>query len=153
MRPDILQKRVNELLHYTDKNAGCHRRKIGCYLLDDQGIIVGRGYNGCPLQLGDCLQDETICPGRNTPAGQGANNRVACYSVHAELRALKQCIYPHRIKHCLSTKAPCRDCVLSLMTVPCEEIIFLEPSQETVNQELWLKAGLKWTSYEISKIS
>lgn len=125
---------LNYLPHGT-----CSRRDIRCVLLDVRKRLISVGSNG---PIGRMCK----CPGRDVAAGTGGN--VECYSVHAEVRALvraEEAYTSHRIHYCLCTKAPCRSCVLLLLGSSCQEIMFVTPSNETENRDLWEKAGRKWT--------
>ncbi|MGI0011870.1 MAG: hypothetical protein ACREBU_00290 [Nitrososphaera sp.] len=142
---------VRKLFEYMEEKAyqhsSCVRRQNYCLLLDKQTNIIGEGANGTPIVLGDCRNQIDICPSRDVPAGKG-DSQTLCYGVHSEIRALKDCKDISSIRYCLSLKAPCRQCVLTLMTTPCEEIVFMVPSTETINKELWEKVKCRWTHYE-----
>lgn len=125
----------------------CHRRSIGCLLVDKEGHVLSSGFNGSPLQIGNCKDDETICPDRNLPAGAGTNKYVKCYGVHAEIRALKDCKNISDVYAMFSTKAPCLQCTLTLLTTPCELIVFEEPSNETLPKEIWVNSGFQWIQW------
>jgi dCMP deaminase len=139
------------LLDWADKvakNGTCNRRQIGCVLVTAQGAMISSGHNGRPANIGNCLEDK-FCPGREVPAEAGATQAVACYGVHAEQRAVmaasKDDMWGH-IHTAFCSKAPCTQCVLLLLETPCVRIVVKTPSKETVNRELWVKAGREWIS-------
>lgn len=135
-----------EAAQYAALHGTCFRRSVGCVLVDQEGDIISSGHNGAPLLLGDCLNDDSICPDRDVPAGQGMG-KFCCFGIHAEIRALKDCKNISDIYMIYSTKAPCFQCVLILMTTPCQYIIFLTASVETTNKEFWEKVGGVWLNY------
>lgn len=130
------------LAEQAAKRGSCFRRQIGCVLVNTAGEILAEGYNGAPLQLGDCLENETLCPGRLVLAGEAAEN--VCYEVCAETRALKECNRIHEVHRVYSTEAPCIRCILSLLTTPCLYIFLKTDSNEKSNKELWERAGNVW---------
>lgn len=130
------------LTRLADREANCNKRKIACALLNKHGEVLSTGVNGAPRLLGDCILDPSICPGRD-PENKG-KSLTGCYGIHAEIRALKDCKNIDAIRYLVSTKAPCTQCVLAMMTTPCHTIYFLTPSNETLNQELWGKVQGNW---------
>lgn len=120
----------------------CKRRQIGAVLVDSAGTILANGMNGPPVTMRSCF--ESPCPGADVPAGQGAGKTVACYGVHAEIDALLKCSDISKVHTLYCTKAPCTSCVLTLLNTKCKRIVFLTPSNETTNKELWEASGRVW---------
>lgn len=133
------------LAYEVSKQGTCSRRKIGCIIVDKEGNILAEGFNGRPKSLGNCL--EKPCPGANIPAGVGATQKVACYGLHGEIRAMLRFSKLSTIRDIyaiFSTKAPCLSCVITLLETPCEYIVFSIASNETENKELWENQGRYW---------
>lgn len=128
------------LLQTVVDRGTCSRRKIGCILYSEEGIVLASGHNG-PLN-GKCN-----CPGKDVPAGAG---NAICYGVHAEVRAVMS-LAPwdrDRVHTCVTNKAPCKSCVLMLLGTNCQVIQFSTPSNETENRKLWEKANRQWEHKE-----
>lgn len=120
--------------------SNCSRRKVGCVLLSLVGkekprlVRVGTGFNGTRL-------DECSCPGADVPAGQGAYEKVRCWGMHAEHRAIIDAWQrlsefeteagPGDIFACVCTKAPCTTCTSMLKDMGCPVIIYeVEPNDK-----------------------
>jgi deoxycytidylate deaminase len=135
-------KRAMEERHQKDDPSSpvCKRRVIYCVLLDKGGYFLSSGYNG-PASV-PCQ-----CPDREVLTGEGAYRVVECYAIHAEERALVNCIDPDRIYYCITTKAPCFSCVMKLLGTPCREIIYVTDSNETRNRHYWVERGRVWARW------
>jgi dCMP deaminase len=131
-----------ELVEAVSEGGQCCRRKIGCFLTDRAGNILGQGVNGRPPSLGSCLTDP--CPDAKVPAGEAAKK---CYAIHAEEVALARA-EKERIHSCYTNKAPCLHCVVLLLATNCQKIVFRIPSNETANGELWKQAGREWVQLD-----
>lgn len=119
----------------------CKRRQIGCVLVDSSGDILSDGWNGPPNNMKSCF--ESPCEGADVPAGMGATQKVACMGVHAEIAALLK-TNAKDVFGVYSNKAPCQNCVLTLLNTNCRRIVFRTASNDTKNCELWESAGREW---------
>lgn len=118
------------------KSGTCARRQIGCVLTNLHLRVAGTGFNESPW--GNCRGNVRSCPDAHIPAGDGANKKIRCYAIHAEVAAIGQAIYngiPPLV--CISTKAPCTSCTGLLYKNGCEVILFDTPSNEKDNELLF----------------
>ena len=114
--------------------ATCHRRKVGCVLLDANWKIIGTGYNGVPSGMDHCSEG-SLCPGAMAESG---TNLDRCYSIHAENNALMQCHNTDDIRIAVCTTWPCARCLMTLMNTGCQTIIFRRAYPGMVDgMQLW----------------
>jgi dCMP deaminase len=114
------------------QRATCSKLKVGCVLTDDQGRILGTGYNGVPRGCMHCT--DVPCAGASAPAGADL-----CEAVHAEQNALLQCYAIERLETCYTTHIPCMRCIKQLMNTNCRHIVYLDGTHEQrAARDLWL---------------
>ena len=117
----------------------CHRRKVGCVLVNSRGHVMATGYNGVAARMPHCIEHPEICPGRDAPSGTGLDG---CQAIHAEQNALLQCKDVYAIDTCYTTASPCMTCVKLLLNTGCRRIVFMEEYPHPQAKELWESSGL-----------
>jgi len=120
----------------------CRRRRVGCVLLDDKGLVLATGYNGPASGLPHCI--DSPCRGAALPSGEGLD---VCEAIHAEQNALIQCTDVRRIKTCYVTVSPCVHCVKMLMNTGCSRIVFGNAYSHPDARDLWLGSS-GWSTRE-----
>lgn len=143
-------KRILGVLHEVQGYARCHRRKIGCVLVDASGVVVAVGINGPDAIFPNCAE-VAWCPDANVQAGEGATRSVRCWGAHAEQRACvalrgSDIVYPLTA---FCTKAPCPACCQLLYGAGVRTIVYETMSNDTDNRELWSNIlGFPWLTIE-----
>jgi len=143
MRPtrDEVYLRMAELV---SERATCLRRRVGCVLVDQQGIILATGYNGVAAGRPHCNEGHP-CDGANLPSGQGLDQ---CQALHAEQNALIQLREPQRVHSAYVTTSPCITCTKMLLGTSCQRIVFNQEYPHSEAQTWWKAAGRKWIHYD-----
>lgn len=116
----------------------CHRRKVGCVLVDRYGYVSATGYNGVGRGQIHCI--DLPCAGHALPSGKGLDK---CQAIHAEQNALLQCSDITKLNTCYSTVAPCTHCVKMLLNTACSRIVILEEYPHH-SEKVWTDDGRKW---------
>lgn len=123
MRPSIDEWAMS-VVDVVATRATCHRRQVGCVLLDDQGIILSTGYNGVASGLPHCrFSEEHRCKGALASSGE---NLDLCGAIHAEQNALIQCRDVKDISVAYISCSPCMTCCKLLMGTGCQKLVFRE---------------------------
>lgn len=120
----------------------CRRRRVGCVLYSEQGLVLATGRNGTPRGTPHCI--DTPCPGADYPSGQGLE---FCDAVHAEINALIQCSNTEHIHTIVCTESPCIFCIRALLNTSCKEILFINEYPHPESKAKWEKAGRIWRHY------
>jgi dCMP deaminase len=151
------------LAEVTALRGTCLRRRVGCVLLDADGVVLATGYNGVPRGAAHCneiydpLRKFTnslmfrssevyphACPGATAPTGTALD---ACGAIHAEMNALLFCSDVRRISDCYVTVSPCVACAKVLLNTGCRRIVFRERYASDA-EALWTmtdpRAGRTW---------
>ena len=129
-------------LIYAEKHGQCKRRKIACFIMDENGNCIGRGSNG---PVGFSCHDNP-CPGADVPAGQGAYQEVDCYGIHAEARALMEASpYAEDAHIIFCTKAPCKRCAEMLIhATQAQRLVFAVWPNDKSGLQAWDNAGSEY---------
>lgn len=137
-----------QLAHTTASRATCHRRQVGCVLLNGFGHVLATGYNGVAAGMPHCRGGlpGNRCPGADSPSGQ---NLDGCQAIHAEQNALLQCHDVQQIATAYVTASPCVTCVKLLLNTGCRRIIFSEEYPHEQAKELWQRTGRIWCQLPI----
>jgi len=126
----------------TSLRGTCLRRKVGCVLMDEYGIVLSTGYNGVARGLPHCGDPNCSCDGHDHVSGFGLES---CEAIHAEQNALIQCTRPMDIYSCYVTVSPCVSCVKMLLNTPCVRIVFGEEyAHGELSGSLWRRALRGW---------
>jgi dCMP deaminase len=118
--------------------SACHRRHVGCVLVDANNQILSTGYNGAARGVKSC---EKSCIRNKAESGAGLDN---CYAIHAVQNALLQCSETRLIRTCYVTASPCITCVKMLMNTSCHRIVFINEYPHPLSQKLWESMGRSW---------
>lgn len=114
--------------------ATCPRRNVGCVLTNERNHVIATGYNGVPMGISHCNEDNHQCAGAHAPSGTSLD---LCIATHAEANALMQCGNVWDIHTCYCTASPCIHCLKLLMNSSCRRIVFLEEYPNPQGQEMW----------------
>ena len=103
----------------------CSKRKYCAVILDDNGHIVGFGYNGGPSGFTHC--DEGGCP---RAINNSLNGSVYddCIAIHAEQNAIIHCDYSSRPHKIYVNGPPCFTCAKLIANTTIKEIYYIEDS-------------------------
>lgn len=133
-------ERLLRLAEEVSQSGTCARRKVGCVLVDERGVVLATGYNGPASGQPHCI--DCPCPGVEYDSGEGLGE---CEALHAEANALIFCNDFRLINTAYVTVSPCVHCVKLLLNTPCKEIVFREEYVQESPRNLWLRAGRIWT--------
>jgi dCMP deaminase len=124
--------------------ATCHRRSVGCVLVNSRNHVMATGMNGVPSGIVHCNEHNHQCAGAHAPTGTSLD---LCIAVHAEMNAIAQCGDVHSIDTCYTTASPCIHCLKVLMNTSCKRIVFLEEYPHPTAKFLWAQVGRNWEHY------
>lgn len=124
----------------------CLRRAVGAVIVKDRRILA-TGYNGVPSGLRHCSETGCLRQKLGVPSGQ---RHEICRGLHAEQNAIIQaarygidisgaCIY--------ITTQPCVVCAKMLINAGITEVIYQNPYDDDLSQELLAEAGMKMRVY------
>ncbi len=136
MRPDI-DTYFLKMAQLVSTRGTCHRRKVGCVLVDKHNFVIATGYNGRPSGFPHC-EGKNKCKGAISTSGQ---NLEQCEAIHAEQNALLQCKDTQNIVTAYVTAFPCVTCTKLLLNTSCKRIVYIEDYPG--GQNLWIKSGRK----------
>ena len=117
----------------------CHRRSVGCVLVDSNDRILSTGYNGVAAGQSHCANG-SFCAGATFPSGEGLE---LCEAIHAEQNALLFCPRPLEIETCYVTASPCVHCIKMLLNTSCKRIVYVLDYPHD-SRDIWEKAGRIW---------
>jgi len=117
-----------EIAKLISKRSPCKSRQVGCIIVDKYFHIKATGYNGPPQGFPHC--EECKRP------KQTGNNLFECLAVHAEMNALIQCGYNHKINAIYITDFPCEACAKMICNTTLSELYY---QREYGNNEIALK--------------
>lgn len=125
------------------KLSTCHRRQVGCILVDHNNKIIGSGYNGVHAGARHCTNglNSSKCLGADAASGSELG---ACGAIHAEQNALMQCTDVTKIHTAYVTTFPCIHCVKMLLNTNCEIIVYGSDYAHVEAKDLW------WNNERIS---
>ena len=103
--------------------ATCGKRQYGCLLIDEQGHVVGFGYNGGPKGSRHC--DEGGCPRflNNSPSGSSYDD---CIAIHAEQNAFLHSDYSSKPVKLYVNGPPCFTCAKLIANSTVKEVFYIE---------------------------
>lgn len=142
-RPSI-DAYFSDMARLVSTRGTCHRRKVGCVLVDKNNFVLATGYNGRPKGFNHC-QGEHLCSGALSPSG---TNLDGCEAIHAEQNALLQCRDTQAIAGAYVTAFPCITCVKLLLNTTCDRIVYLEDYPHNRAKEMWQEAGRTALKFE-----
>jgi len=131
-----------EIANIVAKRATCHRRQVGCVLVNSYGHILATGYNGVPSGIDHCIDNSHLCKSRNADSGCDLDD---CMAIHAEQNAFLQCNNVMAINACYVTTSPCISCMKQLMNTSCKNLY--------IGEEYDGNAISFWLSKEGNKIT
>lgn len=123
-RPSIQVTMMRMALALADR-ATCDKLHVGCVLTDFSNRVLSAGYNG---------------PASSRPHCDGSCFS-GCRATHAESNAIISCHAPSReIHNCYTTWSPCMACCKQLVQTGCQNIWFINESDEHDKaKEFWLE--------------
>lgn len=124
------------------QRATCHRRAVGCVLVNGANHVIATGYNGVARGQPHCI--DTPCPGAHCASGTGLH---LCQAIHAEQNALLQCGNINDIHTAYVTASPCLQCLRLLLNTSCHRIVFAEEYPHYESRDLWQDDGRMWVHH------
>ncbi len=128
----------------TANRTTCHRRAVGCVIVNWQGHVLSTGYNGVARGTPHCRGGDK-CAGADLPSGTGLD---LCKAIHAEQNALLQCPDVEQIFAVYVTASPCLTCVKLLLNTSCTRIVFSEQYPHDEAKALWEGANREWVHFK-----
>lgn len=140
MRPDK-DTYFLEMAFLVAVRATCARRKVGCVIVDGDGIVLATGYNGVPSGFTHCV--DVPCEAAKAASGARLDE---CWALHAEVNAVAFCPDVRRISTCYTTVSPCVSCTKLLLNTGCRRLVFAEEyaGASGTSKALWESAGRVW---------
>ncbi|RKY42312.1 MAG: hypothetical protein DRP85_03235 [Candidatus Makaraimicrobium thalassicum] len=124
----------------VSRRATCHRRSVGCVLVDINQNIISTGYNSVASRIPHC-NPESPCPGAFDKSGDTSR----CIARHAEDVAIAKCKDIYSIRTVYVTDSPCLACVRRLLDTSCTRIVFEKKYTDQSGAVLWESRGLAWS--------
>lgn len=150
MRPGVHEYFLR-MARLVGTRSTCHRRQVGCVLVDEHKRVIATGYNGVPSGTPHCNYQTdaglmpNLCSGALSMSGTNLTN---CRAIHAEINALISCRHPEDIVWAYCTSSPCNLCIGPLLNTSCVEIVFEQAYPHLDARNQWVTAGRKWTHVE-----
>jgi dCMP deaminase len=104
--------------HVAALRSTCARRHTGAVITDEEGIILGVGYNGSPRGTPHCI--EKACDRSQHIPGSD------CHALHAEWNAIMHCNLLREARVIYCTTSPCFSCMKMLANSPITTIYYDE---------------------------
>jgi dCMP deaminase len=124
----------------------CLRRAVGAVVVKDRRILA-TGYNGVPSGLRHCAETGCMRQELNIPSGQ---RHEMCRGLHAEQNAIIQAArYGINIAGAsiYITTQPCVVCAKMLINAGIIEVIYKNPYNDALAQELIAESGMRMRVY------
>ena len=134
-----VSKQIKALLTNLENRSTCLSRHVGAIITTKDGLILGLGYNGAPINLQSC-KDKGICIRKQNNIKSGECLDM-CRAIHAEERAILD-MTPNGRKtnepYVLFVSCmPCARCTKLLLEAGVKEIVaFGEYNSEYTKQLL-----------------
>lgn len=144
MRPSTDQYFM-QMARLVSSRGTCHRRKVGCVLIDHNKFVIATGYNGRPSGFPHC-EGQNKCEGACAQSGMSLD---ACEAIHAEQNALLQCKDTRSIMTAYVTAFPCITCIKLLLNTSCGRIVYEEEYTHSQSKKLWLQANRDYEQVRI----
>ena len=141
--------RFLKMAHETASWSKDDSSKVGCVIVNDDGMVVSMGYNGMPRGVDDNIKDRYVRPYKYL------------WFEHAERNAIYQAI--GSVKGCtlFVTHVPCADCARAIVQTGINNVIidakngkkseFMKRMKESaqVSLTMFKEAGIQVTEHEI----
>lgn len=101
----------------------CGKKKYAAVLVDDNGHIVGIGYNGGPSGFAHC--EDGGCPRFQEMSGSGSSYDN-CIAVHAEANALLHSDYSSNPSRLYINGPPCFSCAKLIANSTIKQVFYIE---------------------------
>ena len=127
----------------------CGKKKYAAVLVDDNGHIVGIGYNGGPSGFAHC--EDGGCP-RFQEMSESGSSYDNCIAVHAEANALLHSDYSSNPSRLYINGPPCFSCAKLIANSTIKQVFYIEDESyrewEKVNTFL-INANIKTQEVKI----
>lgn len=137
------------MAYLVAERSTCARRRVGCVLVDEQGIILATGYNGVAAGRPHCNEGHE-CKGATMPSGKGLDQ---CQALHAEQNAIIHLREPQNVHTAYVTDSPCISCIKLLLGTSCRRLVFSRRYPHPEAQDWWEKAGREWVHSRTSVLT
>ena len=101
----------------------CGKKKYAAVLVDDNGHIVGIGYNGGPSGFAHC--EDGGCP-RFQEMSESGSSYDNCIAVHAEANALLHSDYSSNPSRLYVNGPPCFSCAKLIANSTIKKVFYIE---------------------------
>jgi dCMP deaminase len=101
----------------------CGKKKYAAVLVDDNGHIVGIGYNGGPSGFAHC--EDGGCP-RFQEMSESGSSYDNCIAVHAEANALLHSDYSSNPSRLYINGPPCFSCAKLIANSTIKQVFYIE---------------------------
>lgn len=129
----------------------CGKKKYAAVLVDENGHIVGIGYNGGPRGFAHC--EDGGCPrfAEDSPSGSSYDN---CIAVHAEQNAFLHSDYSSNAEKLYVNGPPCFTCAKLIANSTVKKVFYIRDSsyKNWYDIEAFLRqAGIELIQIELEK--
>jgi dCMP deaminase len=130
-----------EIAGIVSKRSTCMRRKVGAVIVKDRRILA-TGYNGAPVGLKHCLDQECLREKLNIASGE---RHELCRGLHAEQNAIVQAAY-HGVSiygaYLYSTHLPCSICMKMVINAGIPKVFYVDGYPDVLSMELVEESNL-----------
>lgn len=138
-------RKCMEIAFSEAEKSKCFRKKVGA-VLEKDGEVIGKGYNGVPYNLIECTSEGLCFKIKNNIKSGSYVDEKDCRAMHAEEFALLDAC---RRGKCTAgatlfvTHRPCFGCALRLIAAGVIEVYCKEPYPDELALEVFHKAGVE----------
>lgn len=133
------------MAYLVAERGTCARRRVGCVLVDQQGVVLATGYNGVAAGRPHCNEGHP-CAGAKLPSGQGLDQ---CQALHAEQNAILHLPDPRAVHSVYVTHSPCISCIKLLMGTSAKRLVFSYEYPHPDSKGWWEASGREWIKSRI----
>jgi len=132
------------------QRSTCIRRQVGAVIVKDKNILA-TGYNGAPRGLAHCAEVGCLRARFKVPSGE---KHELCRGLHAEQNAIIQAAY-HGVGISGATvytaTYPCVICAKMIINAGIVRIVYREPYDDHLSEQLLSEAGVVVEHYTVGK--
>lgn len=123
----------------------CIRRHVGAVAVNHRHRIIGTGYNGAPSGMTHCTPETCVRNIYHIPSGTAVEFTRA---IHAEANIVLQLGEQLKDATLYCTNQPCVSCLKLLMGCGIRRVVWKNPYEDLLSQEMMREYGVVRTTVE-----